>query len=109
MASTPLSLQGGPDEQRDQVLQLAAASVAIRSLASMLGRSLDDIHPYGIRVATGGRKPSPEVVRALEEATRKIEPLFEQFLDETSTAAMRRRRQNGARGAKAKQHSERAS
>lgn len=109
MTSRPRCAGGAVGRRWGRPEWLAVASVAIRSLAPMLGRSLDDIHPYGIRVATGGRgEPSPEFVRAAEKAARKADRLMEQFLDETSTAAMRRRHQNGARRANAKRQSKRA-
>ena len=38
----------------------------------MLGRRLDNIHPYGIRVAPGGPQ-TPAVTRAIDEASKEVD------------------------------------
>lgn len=51
----------------------------------MLGSRLDNIHPYGMHVATGSSKRSPAIHEAAEQATRKADRLLKKLVKPSSS------------------------
>lgn len=58
----------------------------------MLGRRLDNKHPYGVRVATGRDKASPTIDAAAKTAARKADRLLAELAKPSRRGARSRGR-----------------
>jgi hypothetical protein len=61
----------------------------------MLGRTVDNNHPYGIRVAPSG-PATPAVAQAIAEASKDVDKVIAQLNGPKRNGRSRRRRTAGA-------------